>query len=108
MMKLKTAMSELENRSNTVMAEKENLELELERRAIQGDYNPTDTKVLHFRNNPMQQATEEHSLRLSKLQGDNESLKTRIKLLEEGQSKDLTLLVGQKMEEMYLRKKFKN
>ena len=99
MMKLKASMSELENQLNTVMAEKENLELELERRAIQGDYNPTDTKVLHFRNNPLQQASEEHSANVAKLQTENESLKTRIRLLEEGQSKDLTLLVGQKMEE---------
>jgi len=97
--KMKTAMSELENRLQIVMAEKESLELELERRAIQGDYNPTDTKVLHFKNNPLQQASEEHSTNVVKLQSENESLKTRIKLLEEGQSKDLTLLVGQKMEE---------
>ena len=97
--KIRSELENMETRLNTALAQKEALELELERRAIQGDYNPTDTKVLHFRNNPLQQATEEHSLRLSKLQGDNESLKTRIKLLEEGQSKDLTLLVGQKMEE---------
>ena len=97
--KIRSELEKMENQLNTALAQKEALELELECRAIQGDYNPTDTKVLHFRNNPMQQATEEHSLRLSKLQGDNESLKTRIKLLEEGQSKDLTLLVGQKMEE---------
>ena len=97
--KIRSELEIMETRLNTALAQKEALELELERRAIQGDYNPTDTKVLHFRNNPLQQATEEHSLRLSKLQGDNESLKTRIKLLEEGQSKDLTLLVGQKMEE---------
>ena len=97
--KIRSELEIMETRLNTALAQKEALELELERRAIQGDYNPTDTKVLHFRNNPLQQATEEHSQRLSKLQGDNESLKTRIKLLEEGQSKDLTLLVGQKMEE---------
>ena len=99
LLKVKAAMSELENRLNTVMTEKENLELELERRAIQGDYNPGDTKVLHFKNNPLQQASEEHSTNVARLQSENESLKTRIKLLEEGQSKDLTLLVGQKMEE---------
>ena len=97
--KIRSELEIMETRLNTALAQKEALELELERRAIQGDYNPTDTKVLHFRNNPLQQATEEHSQRLSKLQGDNESLKTRIKLLEEGQSKDLTLLVGRKMEE---------
>ena len=97
--KIRSDLETMEKRLNAVLTEKENLEHELERRAIQGDYNPTDTKVLHFRNNPMQQATEEHAQTLSKLHNENESLKTRIQLLEEGQSKDLTLLVGQKMDE---------
>ena len=96
---MKSKMAELESRLTTVMTEKENLELELERRAIQGDYNPTDTKVLHFRNNPLQQASEDHSNNVAKLLTENEGLRTRIRLLEEGQSKDLTLLVGQKMDE---------
>ena len=64
---MKSKMAELESRLTTVMTEKENLELELERRAIQGDYNPTDTKVLHFRNNPLQQASEDHSNNVAKL-----------------------------------------
>ena len=33
------------------------------------------------------------------LKKDNESLKARIRLLEEGQSKDLTMIVGQKVDE---------
>ena len=33
------------------------------------------------------------------LKTENESLKARIRLLEEGQSKDLTMIVGQKVEE---------
>lgn len=98
-LKMQSELEILESRLNSVVAEKESLELELERRAIQGDYNPVDTKVLHFKNNPMQQASEEHAKSLNKLEGENESLKTRIKLLEDGQSKDLTLLVGHKMEE---------
>ena len=36
---------------------------------------------------------------LSRLQQENEALKTRIRLLEEGQTKDLTILVGQKVDE---------
>ncbi len=33
------------------------------------------------------------------LREENDALKTRVQLLEEGQTKDLTLLVGQKMDE---------
>ena len=33
------------------------------------------------------------------LKKENEALKARIQLLEEGQSKDLTMIVGQKVEE---------
>jgi len=97
--KLQTQIKEMENRLNEVINEKENLQYELERRAMKGDYNPSDTKVLHFKNNPLQQAAEEHESQLNKIQTENESLKARIKLLEEGHSKDLTILVGQKMEE---------
>ena len=97
--KMKMELEAMENRLSAVLAEKENLQYELERRAIQGDYNPLDTKVLHFKHNPMQQATEEHKNNLAKLQDENDRLKARIKLLEEGQSKDLTLLVGHKLEE---------
>jgi hypothetical protein len=52
-----------------------------------------------FRNNPVSQAQEELSVSLSRLQQENEALKTRIRLLEEGQTKDLTILVGQKVDE---------
>ena len=36
---------------------------------------------------------------VKRLSDENQALKTRVKLLEEGQSKDLTILVGQKVEE---------
>ena len=36
---------------------------------------------------------------VKRLTDENQSLKTRVKLLEEGQTKDLTILVGQKIEE---------
>merc|ERR1712059_101718 len=49
--------------------------------------NPADTMVLHFHNNPTSQAVAK------------KALKTRVKLLEEGQTRDLTMLVGQKIEE---------
>ena len=36
---------------------------------------------------------------VKRLTDENQALKTRVKLLEEGQTKDLTILVGQKVEE---------
>ncbi len=47
----------------------------------------------------MQQAQQEVETNHAKLRVENEALKARVKLLEEGQSKDLTLLVGQKVDE---------
>ena len=54
---------------------------------------------MYFRNNPVQQAQEELATSHTNLKKENESLKARIRLLEEGQSKDLTMIVGQKVEE---------
>jgi hypothetical protein len=47
----------------------------------------------------VQQAQQEMETNHAKLRVENETLKARVKLLEEGQSKDLTLLVGQKVDE---------
>lgn len=47
-----------------------------------------------FRNNPATQASEEYNVSYEKLQRENQSLKARVKLLEEGVTKDLTLLVS--------------
>lgn len=46
---LEAQIQRLDSLYAKAMAEKEDLELELERRAIRGDYKPSDTKVLHFR-----------------------------------------------------------
>ena len=55
--------------------------------------------MLHFTNNPFAQATEARRTEIVDLKSEIVSLKARIKLLEEGQNKDLTLLVGQKLDE---------
>ena len=57
------------------------------------------SKVLHFLNNPLQQATESRRNEVENLKSEIVSLKARIQLLEEGQTKDLTILVGQKVDE---------
>merc|ERR1719445_1175514 len=92
-------VQEWKNRVQNLEEKNEKLELELERRAIKGDFNPTDTKVLHFVNNPTAVAVEKRAAELGELLNENNALKTRIKLLEEGQTKDLTIMVGAKVEE---------
>lgn len=56
-------------------------------------------KILHFLDNPLSQAMDSRQAEFEELKNENHALKARVQLLEEGQTKDLTLLVGQKMDE---------
>ena len=66
---------------------------------LQGEYDPRETKVIHFRMNPADLAQKHRALELSKLKEENEKLKERLKLLEEsgGHVDDLTVKVDRKM-----------
>lgn len=90
---------EIEDKVKVLEEKNEKLELELERRAIKGDFNPADTKVLHFTNNPTAQAVEKRAAQMSELLTENTALKARVQLLEDGQTTDLTMMVGAKVEE---------
>ena len=90
--KLKTNLKALEERNEKLLTE-------LERRAIKGDFDPVETKVIHFSNNPFASAVDKRAREMSELELENTALKARIQLLEEGQTKDLTLMVGAKVEE---------
>ncbi|XP_041363278.1 mitotic spindle assembly checkpoint protein MAD1-like isoform X2 [Gigantopelta aegis] len=81
--------------------EKDILEARIEQRHLQGDYDPTRTKVVHFSMNPAQLAQDQRSLDREKLQEENEKLKQRLKLLEEGGGwvEDLTIRVDEKLQE---------
>lgn len=63
--------------------------------------------VFICRNNPTEQAVQSREAAFRALQDEKEALKARVQLLEEGQNKDLTLLVGQKMEEGCSSREFK-
>lgn len=90
---------DLEEELRILEEKNEKLELELERRSIKGDFNPMDTKVLHFTNNPTAQALEKRANQISELTSENVALKARVQLLEQGQTTDLTMMVGAKVEE---------
>lgn len=68
---------------------------------IQGDYDPTKLKVLHFKMNPADMGTADRQAEITKLKEENDRLKQRIQLLEENEGKieDLTVAVEQKLKE---------
>ena len=90
---------DLEEKLRTLEEKNEKLESELERRSIKGDFNPMDTKVIHFTNNPTALAIEKRAAQMSELTSENIALKARVQLLEQGQTTDLTMMVGAKVEE---------
>ena len=47
--KLKTDLNLLQEKLRKVENDRDELRYEMDRRAMRGDYNPTDTKVIHFR-----------------------------------------------------------
>lgn len=68
---------------------------------MQGDYDPTTTKVIHFEMNPFAIAAKQRAAELQKLQEENETLKQRLKILEEsgGQAEDVTEQVQKRLQE---------
>ena len=95
----KPHQKELETRITDLEERNAALKQELECRAVKGDFNPEETMVLHMANNPMQQALERREHDMLEIREERDALRTRVQLLEEGQTKDLTIMVGKKMEE---------
>ncbi|XP_076066370.1 mitotic spindle assembly checkpoint protein MAD1-like isoform X7 [Oratosquilla oratoria] len=79
-------------------SEKEGLELCIEYRALKGDYDPTKTKVLHFADNPLSKAIDNRRSENERLLEENNALRERVRLLEEGDKLNLTQRVGVKVE----------
>lgn len=77
------------------------LETRIEQRHLQGDYDPTKTKVIHFEMNPVAMAAKQRAAELQRLREENETLKERIRVLEEsgGQAMDVTEQVQKRLSE---------
>uniref|UniRef100_A0A8B9FEC1 Mitotic spindle assembly checkpoint protein MAD1 n=1 Tax=Amazona collaria TaxID=241587 RepID=A0A8B9FEC1_9PSIT len=83
---LRQKIEELEAERSKLEEQNRSLEMKLEKLTVQGDYDPSKTKVLHFSMNPaslaMQQRKEEHQ----QLQEAYERLKETVRVLEGGGS----------------------
>lgn len=59
----------------------------------------SDTRILHFTNNPLDNVRRKTLEQLSQLEKENESLRERVRLMEAGYSQNLTLLVEDHFEQ---------
>nr|XP_032826059.1 mitotic spindle assembly checkpoint protein MAD1 [Petromyzon marinus] len=77
-------IEDLQEKLNTVTEEKGVLEMRLEMRSLQGDYDPRHTRVLQMKMNPLAAAQEEHKTELLRLQDECDRLRERVRQLEQG------------------------
>ncbi|XP_070187007.1 mitotic spindle assembly checkpoint protein MAD1-like isoform X2 [Littorina saxatilis] len=91
---------ELEQELKKLAEEKEVLEMRIEERHLQGDYDPSRTKVLHFSMNPAAVAQRQRQQEVERLTVENERLMARVQLLEQsgGAVEDLTEQVEKQLE----------
>lgn len=84
--------------------EKAVFEMRLERLHMQGDYDPTTTKVIHMKMNPLTQLQNHRAAERERLRAENERLKERLKLMEDAvaageRPHDLTAVIEQRLKD---------
>ncbi|KAI8512316.1 Mitotic spindle assembly checkpoint protein MAD1 [Branchiostoma belcheri] len=87
---LRKKVEDLEKDRQKVLEEKEILEARVEQRHLQGDYDPTRTKVVHLGLNPTMLARQHRQAELERLREECEKLRQRLRAAEEGGSADVT------------------
>ncbi|XP_072337141.1 mitotic spindle assembly checkpoint protein MAD1 isoform X1 [Scyliorhinus torazame] len=81
---LRQKIEELEAERSRLDQANKVLEMKLERYTLQGDYDPTKTKVLHFSMNPWSLAKEHRITEEKSLKEECEHLRERVQILEGG------------------------
>ncbi|XP_072917107.1 mitotic spindle assembly checkpoint protein MAD1 isoform X1 [Hemitrygon akajei] len=81
---LRQKIEELEAERGRLDEANKILEMKLERCTLQGDYDPSKTKVLHLSMNPMSLAKEHRITELKSLKEECEQLRERVRILEGG------------------------
>lgn len=91
----------LENELIKVQQERDVLDAKIEQRHLQGDYDPTKTKIIHVLQNPHALAQKAREEELEKLKEDNEKLKKRNQILEEngGMVEGITMQVEENLQQ---------
>ncbi|NXH25826.1 MD1L1 protein, partial [Myiagra hebetior] len=83
---LRLKIEELEAERSKLAEENRSLEMKLEKLTLQGDYDPSRTKVVHFSMNPMSLAKQQRKEEQQQLQEECERLRELVRVLEGGGS----------------------
>ncbi|KAM9261347.1 mitotic spindle assembly checkpoint protein MAD1 [Cariama cristata] len=83
---LRLKIEELEAERSKLEEENRSLEMKLEKLTLQGDYDPSRTKVLHFCMNPASLAKQQRKEEQQQLQEECERLRELVRVLEGGGS----------------------
>ncbi|NXH48837.1 MD1L1 protein, partial [Dicaeum eximium] len=83
---LRLKIEELEAERSKLAEENRSLEMKLEKLTLQGDYDPSRTKVLHFSMNPMSLAKQQRKEEQQQLQEECERLRELVRALKGGGS----------------------
>ncbi|NXO85965.1 MD1L1 protein, partial [Sitta europaea] len=83
---LRLKIEELEAERSKLAEENRSLEMKLEKLTVQGDYDPSRTKVLHFSLNPMSLAQQQRREEQQQLQEECERLRELVRVLKGGGS----------------------
>ncbi|NXT60544.1 MD1L1 protein, partial [Chaetops frenatus] len=83
---LRLKIEELEAERSKLAEENRSLEMKLEKLTLQGDYDPSRTKVLHFSMNPMSLAKQQRKEEQQQLQDECKRLRELVRVLEGGGS----------------------
>ncbi|NXI86676.1 MD1L1 protein, partial [Rhipidura dahli] len=83
---LRLKIEELEAERSKLAEENRSLEMKLEKLTLQGDYDPSRTKVVHFSMNPMSLAKQQRKEEQQQLQDECERLRELVRVLEGGGS----------------------
>ncbi|CAH1274222.1 MAD1L1 [Branchiostoma lanceolatum] len=92
---LRKKVEDLEKDRQKLVEEKEILEARVEQRHLQGDYDPTKTKVVHFGLNPTALRRQHRQEELEKLREECEKLRQQLRAAEEGGGADVTASILQ-------------
>ncbi|XP_005092970.1 mitotic spindle assembly checkpoint protein MAD1 [Aplysia californica] len=98
--KAREQVAELEIKLAKVESERDILEARIEQRHLQGDYDPSKTKIVHISMNPCAVAQKTRQEEWESLHQEVEMLRKRNKILEEqgGEVEDLTIQVKEKLQ----------
>ncbi|XP_021267781.1 mitotic spindle assembly checkpoint protein MAD1 isoform X1 [Numida meleagris] len=83
---LRLKIEELEAERSKMEEQNRSLEMKLEKLTMQGDYDPSKTKVLHFSMNPASLAKQQRKEEQQQLQEECERLRELVRVLEAGGS----------------------